>query len=82
MSQQLYACICFNILMEGGSRSPTYVLEKMSILREGICAFAHLDRHNMRKAVAYCETWGYPVPPDWTDELKLQDEAAEKLGIM
>lgn len=68
--------------------SPTYLLEKSDILRldeRDAWGFGYLDRHNMHRAIEYCESWKLEVPLSWSDEVKAQDEAAQDLesrGVM
>ena len=71
MDRLMYAAICYNVLTSG-DHHPTYLTEKLSILGEGLNAFAHLDYKNMQKAVEYCSRWHVPVPAPWTAELELQ----------
>ena len=85
ISPERFATICFLVLMQNGGglndKSPDYIMEKTSMLRAGIHAFAYLDIHNMRKVCAWCELWGVELPEAVAKEMQLQNSTAAEFGI-
>lgn len=78
-----FATVCYLVLMQNGDgladKHPSYISEKKYMLESGLDAFGALDIHNMRKVRDWCASWGVEMPPEAADELKMQEEAAERL---
>lgn len=68
---------------EWTDKHPSYLDEKCLILGLGKAdwwGFAHLDLKNMKRAIAYLDSWKLPVPQEWLQEIERQDEAWARLG--
>lgn len=78
LSDKQYALICYQILTRG-DHAPSYYIEKIRMLDEGLNAFAYLDMFNMGYLLGYCEKWGVEVPEIWKKEVELQYAAAREL---
>lgn len=79
MKPDIFALVCFLVLMENGGglidKSPSYIVEKAPMMFDGLDAFAKLDIHNMRKALAWCDTWHVEVPSILRNALQREEEA-------
>jgi len=68
MSKELFASICFIILMSGREtifeRHPSYIEEKLSMLDEGFNAYCYLDRPNQRLVQDYFYRWKKELPKE------------------
>lgn len=79
-----FAMVCFLVLMQNGGglmdKSPDYITEKTHMLRAGLEAFSYLDIHNMRKVIAWCDSWGVEVPELVKEEMGRQERALAELN--
>lgn len=66
MTPQLFATICFNILMGMNDgyigKAPSYVEEKVHMLKAGYEAYDWLDRNNQLKVLGYLLNWKVELP--------------------
>ena len=76
-----FAAVCFLVLMANGAgymdKHPTYIKEKLVMLKVGYNAYAFLDRFNQKKVLMYLNFWKYELPEQIA---KYEAEVAE-LGI-
>ncbi len=64
--QENFALICFIVLMQNGNglsdKSPSYVIEKKTLLKSGFEAYAYLDRNNQIKVLEWYQKWRATMP--------------------
>ena len=83
---ETFAMMCFIVLMNHHGNGyieahPIYLEEKQHMIGSGYNAFAMLDIHNKRTVIKWLEKWNIEVPEIIQKEMKLQEEAAENLGL-
>lgn len=79
---EIHSLICYHVLTDGLSdKAPSYLIEKLNLLSEGLDAFGHLDYKNQKKAIDYCLRWGVDVPSIWLEANDAQLKAAKELGF-
>ena len=83
ISPDSFAMVCFLVLMQNGEgitdKAPSYIIEKMYLLRSGIGAFAALDIYNKRIVIGWCEKWKIDVPEEVSKNLNEEEKAFEEL---
>lgn len=61
-----FAVLCFNVLMANNDgfmgKAPSYVDEKVAMLKEGYTAYGRLDRLNQLKVLKYHLIWNLDKP--------------------
>lgn len=82
LTKEQYALICFVVLMDNyGTKDFRYMEEKLTMLEDGLLAFAWLDFKNMEKVMKYLVQWKEEIPDEWAREYELQMTAKDQLGI-
>jgi len=77
ITPEQFALLCFLSLMEGGegllSKAPSYLEEKVAILKDGYDAYGWLDIWNQRRVLKWCKEWEVEIPEmieKYEEELK------------
>lgn len=66
MNDRAYAIVCYHILTDG-DHHPSYYIEKLGMLDDGLEAFGRLDTFNQGKVIGHLTKWGIPIPNIWLD---------------
>jgi len=64
-----FGALCFVVIIDhhGGGwelAHPSYIEEKVAMIRMGYDAYAMLDRDNQERVLTYLKRWGYALPPE------------------
>lgn len=75
-----FAGLCYLVLMDHHGSGyteahPSYIGEKLSLLRSGYEAYGALDRENQNKVRMHLQKWGYGLPEEITEYETAYQEA-------
>lgn len=84
--KEFFSTICFLALMQDNmglaDKAPSYIKEKIVMLKMGEEAFGFLDVYNQKTVMDYCLKWKVEIPEKVKECYQREIEARKKLGLM
>jgi len=80
MNEQNFSTLCFMVLMQNQEgfmgKAPSYISEKVIMLKTGYDAYGFLDRFNQRKVLMYLGMWKC----EWPEPIARYEEELKHIG--